>query len=189
MQRPCRSRIRLFAALVISMACAAPLLAPASLAQTPPAVPAAPPSSDGPAFTLSYDIVLKVNADKTADYVETRRIKVLSLAALRQVAQQTLQYVEGMQSLEITAAFTEKADDSKVQVDPATVITRDAANGLGAVYLRDLKVVTVIFPDVAVGDTMVLTTRRAILRDTFAGHLEQLIPFPRTIPLPIRPCG
>jgi hypothetical protein len=180
MRRPCRPRKRLFAALLTAAACAAPLLAPTSFAQTPPAAP--PPASDGPAFTLSYDNVLKVNADKTADYVESRRIKVLAVAALRQVAQQKLQYVEGMQSLEITAAFTEKADGRKVQVDPATVITRDAATGLGAVYLRDLKVVTVIFPDVAVGDTMVLTTRRAILRDTFAGHLEQLIPFPRTIP-------
>src|SRR5262245_43333058 len=138
MQRSRGSRIRLFAALLVSAACAAPpLLAPTSFAQTPPAAPP-PASTDGPAFTLSYDNVLKVSADRTADYVETRRIKVLAVAALRQVAQQTLQYVEGMQSLEITAAFTEKADGRKVQVDPATVITRDAATGLGAVYLRDL---------------------------------------------------
>jgi hypothetical protein len=173
--------MRLFAVtLLASAACAAALFAPASFAQPTPTSPQ--PFSDGPPFTLSYDNVLKLNADKTGEYVETRRIKVLGLAALRQVAQQTLQYVEGMQSLEITAAFTEKTDGTKVPVDPATVITRDGATGLSAVYLRDLKVVTVIFPDVAIGDTMVLTTRRTIHRDTFAGHFEQLIPLPRTVP-------
>jgi Domain of Unknown Function with PDB structure (DUF3857) len=121
----CNSRMRLFAVtLLASAACAAPLFAPASFAQRTPTSPQ--PFTDGAAFTLSYDNVLKLNADKTGEYVETRRIKVLGLAALRQVAQQTLQYVEGMQSLEITAAFTEKSDGTKVPVDPATVITRDA---------------------------------------------------------------
>src|SRR5204863_1685389 len=101
MQRFCSiSPTNLIAVAVLTWAaCAAQLLAPAGFAQTLPTSP--PPASDGPAFTLSYDNVLTVNADKTADYLETRRIKVLSLAALRQVAQQTLQYVEGMQSLEI----------------------------------------------------------------------------------------
>jgi GNAT superfamily N-acetyltransferase len=35
-------------------------------------------------------------------------------------------------------------------------------------YARDLKVVTVIFPDVAVGDTLVLSMRKIIHSDTFA---------------------
>ena len=176
----CNSPTRCVAVALLLCAAllAPPSLIPPSLAQMPPT----PPATDGPAFTLSYDNVLRVNADRTADYAETRRIKVTSLAAVRQVAQQTLQYVEGMQTFEITAAFTEKADGRKLQVDPATFITRDAATGLGAVYLRDLKVVTVIFPDVAVGDAMVLTTHKTVLHDTFPGHLEQLIPFPRTVP-------
>jgi transglutaminase-like putative cysteine protease len=126
-------------------------------------------------------MTLKLNADKTGEFVETRRIKVLSVAALQQVAQQNAEYVEGMQSFEIVAAFTEKVDGTRVPVDLATVITRDAATGLAAVYVRDVKLVTVIFPDVAVGDTLVLSTRRVIHSDTFAGQFEQAIPFARSV--------
>jgi hypothetical protein len=96
-----------------------------------------------------FDYALKLNADRTGEFLETRRVKVLAVAALQDVAQQNVDYVEGMQSFEIVAAFTEKATGTKMPVDLATVITRDAATGVGATFLRDLKVVTVIFPDVA----------------------------------------
>src|SRR5215470_4790196 len=173
------NRVPLLAVIFIAaLACAIAPFGGTSRAQTPPT----PPSQDGATFTLAFDNTLKVNADKTAEYLETRRVKVLGVAALRLVAQQSIQYVEGMQSLEIVAAFTEKADGTKVPVDPATVITRDVATGLGAVYLRDLKVSTIIFPDVSVGDTLVLSTRKTIHSDTYAGHFEQMTPFPRTLP-------
>jgi Domain of Unknown Function with PDB structure (DUF3857)/Transglutaminase-like superfamily len=169
-----------FVAMVLAAAVACTALSGrAGLAQTPPA-PA--PSPDGVGFTLAFDNTLKLNADRTGEYLETRRIKVLGVAALRQIAQQTLQYIDGMQHLEIVAAFTEKPDGTQVAADPASFITRDGATGLGAVYLRDLKVVTVIFPNVAVGDTLVLTSRRTILSDSFAGQFEQSIPLPRTVP-------
>src|SRR5579871_4046492 len=151
------SRMRLLSlALLASVACVAPPFVTPVLAQTPPAQT----SPDSASFTVAFDNTLKLNADKTGEYLETRRVKVLGIAALQQVAQQQIEYVEGMQSLFIVSAFTEKADRTRVPVDLATVITRDAATGLGAVFLRDLKIVTVIFPDVAVGDTLVLTTRK-----------------------------
>jgi Domain of Unknown Function with PDB structure (DUF3857) len=173
---------RLVVAFGAALACAVALASPASHAQTPPAstVPAQP--ADGVPFTFGLDVTLRLNADKTGELIETRRIKVLSVAAVQQVAQQSAQYVEGMQGFEIVAAVTEKANGSKVPIDLATVITRDGATGLASVFARDLKIVTVIFPDVAVGDTLVLTMRRTIRSDTFAGHFEQMIPLPRAIP-------
>jgi transglutaminase-like putative cysteine protease len=173
---------RLVVALGAALACAAVLLGPASHAQTPPAPTAPAQPADGVPFTFGLDVTLGLNADKKGELIETRRIKVLGVTAVQQVAQQNAQYVEGMQSFEIVAAFTEKANGSKVPVDPATVITRDGATGLASVFARDLKIVTVIFPDVAVGDTLVLTTRRIIRSDTFAGHFEQMIPLPRVVP-------
>jgi hypothetical protein len=169
-------------ALGAALACAVALLGPAGHAQTPPTAPAPLQPADGVPFTFGLDVTFRLNADKTGELIETRRIKVLGVAALQQVAQQNDQYVEGMQSFEIVAAFTEKPNGSKVPVDLATVITRDGATGLASVFARDLKIVTVIFPDVAVGDTLVLTTRRAILSDTFAGHYEEMIPLARAIP-------
>jgi hypothetical protein len=180
-ERPMRSsnpRMRaLSLALLASVACASPPCAAPGRAQTPPAQP----SPDSTSFTLALDSTLKLDTDRTGEYLETRRVKVLGVAALQQVAQQTLDYVEGMQSLKIVSAFTEKADGTRVPVDLATVITRDFATGLTAVFLRDVKIVTVIFPNVAVGDTLVLTSRKTFHSDTFAGHFEEMIPLARTI--------
>jgi len=157
------------------------LFSPAGWAQTIP-TPATPPIQDSSAFSVAFDAALKLNADRTAEYLETRRIKVLGVAALQQLSQQTVSYEEGRQRLEIVAAFTEKPGGRHVPVDPATVITRDGAAGLAAVYLRDLKALTLIFPDVAVGDTLVLQIRRTILADNFAGHFQTFVSLSRTIP-------
>jgi transglutaminase-like putative cysteine protease len=165
-------------ALLGSAACITPPLAPAAFAQAVSAQQSTPESAS---FTAAFDYMLRLNADKTGELIETRRVKVQGIAAVQQVAQQNVQYVQGMQSLDIVAAYTEKADGTRLPVDPATIITRDGASGLAASYLLDLKVVTVIFPDVAVGDTLVLTTRWAIHSEVFDGHFEQAIQFPRTI--------
>src|SRR5690348_16806933 len=92
-------------ALVAALACVVVLHGAASHAQTPPAPTAQP--TDGVPFTFGLDVTLRLNADKTGELTETRRIKVLGVAAVQQVAQQSIQYVEGMQSFEIIAAFTE----------------------------------------------------------------------------------
>src|SRR5262249_6566098 len=124
----------LLAGLLASTACATPLFAPPSAAQTAPAAaPTTPPAADMNTFSLALDITLRLAADKTGEQIETRRIKVLGAAAVQRVAQQSLQYTEGMQSFEIVEAYTEKPDGSKVQVDRATVLVRDPATGLGAV--------------------------------------------------------
>jgi hypothetical protein len=98
------------------------------------------------------------------------RMRVLSLALLASVA-----------CVAPPFAGAGLAQTPAAQLDLSTVITRDVATGLGAVFLRDLKVVTVIFPDVAFGDTLVLTTRKTIHSDTFAGHFEMMISLPRNI--------
>lgn len=164
-------------ALLGSAACVAPF-ATACLAQTPAAQQL---SADGAPFKVTFDNTLKLNADKTGEYIEKRRVKVQGVAALQQVAQQSISYLEGMQSLAIVEAFTEKADGTKVAVDPASIVTRDSATGVNAEYLLDLKAVTVIFPDVAIGDTLVLTTRRTIHSNSLAGNFMQTIPLARSL--------
>lgn len=175
MRRRRSSRLLVLAVLVSALP-----VGPASLAQTPSAP--APAAQDAASFSLGFDVTLRLREDRSGEYLETRRIEVRGVAAPQRVAQQSQQYTEGMQDFEIVAAFTEKPDGKRIHVDPATVITRDPATGLGGVYLRDLKVATVIFPDVSVGDALVLTTRKTIHSGVFAGHFEHLISFPRAVP-------
>jgi transglutaminase-like putative cysteine protease len=173
----------------------APGPAPAKSAKAPaarpsPAKPAkaakptpAPTVREEPAtYSVGFDKTLTLHADRTAESVTTNRIKILGESALRTAGQQTISYVEGMQTLEVVEAYTEKADGRRIAVDPASIMTRDEAAGLNAVYLRDAKARIVIFPDLAVGDTIVLSTRSDIKAGVFPGQFFHNVVFPRQLP-------
>ena len=98
-----------------------------------------------------------VREDRSAQELSTTRIKIFTQNAVQSVSQQQLRFIEGMRGSRTVEAFTEKPDGRRIAVDLATIINRDAAAGLQATYLRDLKQRTIIFPDVAVGDTLVMT--------------------------------
>ena len=141
-----------------------------------------PVSADAaPPFTTQFKGRLTIRDNRTATEVTTKRIKILSQGMIQSLSQQQVQFVEGMQKLETLEAFTEKADGRHVPVDPANIITRDAASGLQATYASDLKIRTFIFPDVAVGDTLVMTIKSDILRDFFPGQLTDFDVFPRSL--------
>ncbi|HLN09008.1 MAG TPA: DUF3857 domain-containing protein, partial [Xanthobacteraceae bacterium] len=177
---PLRRRVTatiLTAVSAIALVCAAPRLAEASLT-----VPAAQTNQAPASFLLSGDTVVKIRADETVERTSTIRIKVLGEAALQTAGQHSLNYNESTQSLDILDAYTEKADGRKVTVDPINIMTRDAASGVALTYLRDLKTRTIIFSDLAVGDTVVLTTRLTIRSNPLAGHYSDAIIFPRVVP-------
>jgi hypothetical protein len=137
-------------ALAQSPKMATPLAGPAKAAtpakRTNPARPAATRAEPVP-YSLAFDRTIALHADRTAASINTTRIKILGEAALRSMGQQTLWYIEGVQTLDVVEAYTEKADGRWVAVDPASIIARDEGSGLNAVYLRDAKARTVIFPD------------------------------------------
>lgn len=151
---------------------------PAAAATAPRPAPQAEPA----AFSVAVDRTLTLHADGTAETVNTTRVKILAEAALRNMGQQTVPYIQGTQALDVVEAYTEKADGRRVTVDPATFITRDEATGLNAVYMRDTKALTVIFPDLAVGDSVVLTTRVNTRAGVFRGHYFADIVFPSPVP-------
>jgi tetratricopeptide (TPR) repeat protein len=133
-------------------------------------------------FSIAVNSTVTVHADRTAEIVETQRISVLTAPAIQSQSQRNFSYVEGMQTLEISEAYTEKPNGSRVLVDPASILTRDAASGLAGVFTRDLKSKTVIFPDVAMGDTLVMTTRREIKSAAFAGQFTLSLFYGRETP-------
>jgi len=145
----------------------------APMAQPLPSAPAeaerhvpAPSTS----YSLAYQSHLTVRADLTATILATKRLKILAPAAIQPLSQQQLLFVEGMQTVDILEAFTEKADGTRVPVEAANILTRDGASGLAATYARDLKQRTIIFPDVGVGDTLVMTYKWEISRGLFPGQ-------------------
>jgi transglutaminase-like putative cysteine protease len=192
-----------FARMTAILACAI-YLAPVAHGQTPKtAAPAQAKSAKTPAkaaakvakpappatvreeptsFSIGFDKTITLHADRTAESVSTTRVKILGESALRTVGEQTISYVEGMQTVDIVEAYTEKADGRKIAVDPASIMTRDEASGVDAVYRRDAKARIVIFPDLAVGDSIVLSTRSDTKAGVFSGQYFYDVVFPRQLP-------
>lgn len=136
------------------------------------------PATQAP-YTTQYEARVTIRADLTVTEVATRRITILAPSVIQALSQQSLPFIEGMQTLDIVEAFTEKADGRRVRVNPDQILTQDAASGLLATYLRDLKQRVVIYPDVSVGDTLVLTTRTDQMSQVFPGHAFEVGLFPR----------
>src|SRR6516162_4719899 len=91
---------------------------PAAAQQSPPAATPAPIVMP---FTVQYDTRIEVRADRTASNVTTARLKILTPGVIATGSQQRIIYIDGMQSLETVAAFTEKADGRQI---PACAMSR-----------------------------------------------------------------
>jgi len=169
------------AAPVPAKSAKAPASAPAKPAKAAKPAPAATVREEPASYSLSFDKTITLHADRTAESVSTTRTKILGESALRAVGQQSISYVEGMQTVEIVEAYTEKADGRRIAVDPASIMTRDEASGVNAVYLRDAKARIVIFPDLAVGDSIVLSTRSDTKSGVFPGQYFYNVVFPRQV--------
>jgi tetratricopeptide (TPR) repeat protein/transglutaminase-like putative cysteine protease len=139
-----------------------------------------PPQSP---YTIEGVGRLTVRADYTATEILSMRYKILMPAAIDQLNQQRMTYIEGMETLEIVEAFTEKADGRKIRVDPSSIVTRDGNVGISGIYARDLKERVVIFRDVDVGDTLVTTVKKERLRGVFPGQFIDENTFPRSMPI------
>jgi hypothetical protein len=85
---------------------------------------------------------------------------VFTAKAAMQLAQFPISYVESMQDIDITEAYTLKADGRKLAVEASAVLTQQAPQAANAPLFTDMKQKVVIFPNVEVGDTLVLTQKR-----------------------------
>jgi hypothetical protein len=168
---------------VMSAVGALTLLVASAIAQPGPATPSPnDPDRNSPAHNMSQDIHMIVRPDLTATVNSTTRFKILRESAIRALGQQTVSYVESLNPLEVVEAYTEKADGRKLVVDPGNILTRDAATGLNAVYQRDAKVKTIIFPDIEVGDTLVYVLKVNRVDKRFPGHWFYHAVLPGSVP-------
>ncbi len=153
---------------------------PPQVAPPRAAAPKAAPAEITP-YAATYEGHVTVHDDRTATDLFTKRFKILTPSAIALVSQQMETYIDGMETLDTVEAFTEKSDGTRVPVDPANIITRDAATG--NMFTRDQKQRTVIFQDVQVGDTLVLTQRKETRHGLFPGNFFYADVFPRNQPM------
>ena len=171
--------------LVVTAFCGLLTLVEPAVAQpapTPPAPSTSDPDRNSPAYTASVDTRIAVRPDLTAAIDTTVRYKILRESVIRTLGQQNLSFVESLNPLEVVEAYTEKPDGRKIAVDQSNILTRDAAAGLNAVYQRDAKVKTLIFPDVEVGDTLVYVLSVKRIDKRFPGPFSFQAVLARSVP-------
>ena len=161
-------RVAAFGSAILALAAAGHA---AAQDQVAPGLSTADADRNSPPYLASLESRVTIQPDLTAVTVTTARLKILRESAIRLMGQRSLTSLETTYPLEIVEAFTEKSNGTKVAVDETQIITRDAATGLNAVYQRDTKNKTIIFPDIEVGDTLVYTYRVNKIDNRYPGHI------------------
>jgi len=125
-----------------------------------------------------YHARYDVNPDGT--HVETKSwaLKVLTDQGVSDAQEASVSVSERLQTMEILDAYTLKKDGSKIKVPPTNF--QDETNtgkGTAAPMFSDMRTRTIAFPDVAVGDTVVLSYKLTEKEAVFPGNFSMMQTF------------
>ncbi|WP_060507663.1 DUF3857 and transglutaminase domain-containing protein [Pseudomonas sp. NBRC 111124] len=118
-------------------------------------------------FTVQPDGSFQLEAESTFRINEER--------AIRQAAQRALSFNHSLETLTIIDAYTQKPDGRKVVVDASQIKEQQEQISSFAPMFQDSRVKVVIYPQVAVGDRLVLRYKLDRATALFPGHFEELI--------------
>jgi hypothetical protein len=123
-----------------------------------------------------------VAADGTEVATYSLASKVLKDTALQSMKQMTVHHSKGAQKLQILEAYTRKADGRRVNAPKDNFQVRvDSGQGSGNPAFSDLSSTTVVFPDVAVGDSVVVSYKLSTTQAWFPGKISFLGTFPKAV--------
>jgi hypothetical protein len=107
--------------------------------------------------------------------------QVLRANAVESAKQTTLSASRSAQQLDVLEAYTRKADGRRLPVPKSSWQLRaDTGKGKNAPLFSDFSSTSLVFPDVAVGDTLVLAYRLSTREPLFPGKVSMSGNFPRT---------
>jgi transglutaminase-like putative cysteine protease len=146
----------------------------------------AQPAPPAPANGQPPVVIKLATGDITVDsgglYTETLHTEVSPTndAIAKSLGEQRLAYSETTEDLDVTEAYTLKADGRKLPVDPSKIFVQ-APPGNRAPMFDDMKNKVIVFPDVSAGDTLVYTSVRRVKEAHFPGQFFRAEVFPRVI--------
>lgn len=114
-------------------------------------------NADG-SFVLDLELVSRINEER----------------AIKPNAQRSVSFNRSLETVDIVEAYTQKADGRKVPVAADQIKEQQEQASAEAPMFQDSRVKVVIFPDVAVGDRMVLRYQRHRTTAMFPGQFEDL---------------
>lgn len=139
-------------------------------ADTPPA--AADPNAEVPTEEVRGWDTYTVEKDGRYVHDQDYIILIRSEKGIQQGAQVALPYTASRESLEVVEAYTEAPDGHRVPVPADKILTRESPLVTGAPMFADVKVTSIIFPDVEVHSKLHYRTRRAVREPLFPGYFQ-----------------
>lgn len=130
-----------------------------------------------------YTIEYRLNDDLSHVESYLWEKTVLKERAIASAKEASVTYSTSIQKAVITEAYTRKADGRRIDVPKANFQeTVNKGRGKDAPVFSDRTTLTVVFPEVAVGDTVVLAYEIIQSEPMFPGHFSTYRNFSRTYP-------
>ncbi|HYZ62570.1 MAG TPA: DUF3857 and transglutaminase domain-containing protein [Acetobacteraceae bacterium] len=116
--------------------------------------------------TLDY----RVNPDGTSTATEIWEVRADSASVAHTIAQQSFSYIADLDQVELVAAYTSKADGRTILVPPDSVLAQAVTTTATSPQFSALTSRTIVFPQVAAGDTVHYELRRTTKETLFPGE-------------------
>ncbi|RNF85433.1 DUF3857 domain-containing transglutaminase family protein [Montanilutibacter psychrotolerans] len=129
-----------------------------------------------------FDVAFKINVD--GSYTETREqaIKVLKSDALELLKNSSVGYSTSIQKVEVLEAYTLKPDGKRVVVPKSNYqVQTNGGHGDGGPVFSDRTSMTVVFPELEVGDTTVFKYRLVGSQPMFDRQFSDVESFSRQV--------
>lgn len=129
-----------------------------------------------------YSVAYLINDN--GSYSETREmaVTVLKEQALPRVKQTSVTYSTSIQKAEVIEAYTKKAGGRRIDSPKSNFqIESNTGKDKDAPVFSDLTTMTVVFPELEVGDTVVFSYRLTAVEPMFPNHFSTQENFPKTV--------
>ena len=141
-------------------------------------------SESTPAVTQPYEITkdhyeIEVFADGSSIRSREESYRVLNAVGIDALHERKLSFTQGFEELQIVAAYTLKANGQRIDVPRESYLAgfgQSSAQGF-----QDNHIVSVFYPNLEVGDSVVLVTLHRQLVPWFAGYFDMRADFSRTV--------
>lgn len=142
------------------------------------AAPAVQPEGERSAQIERLDVAYVIQPDGSFTETREQAIKVLKSDALEYVKDASIDYSTSIQKVDVLEAYTLKADGRRLPVPKSNYqVQTNGGHGDGGPVFSDVTSMTVVFPELAVGDTTVFKYRLTGSQPMFDGQFSEVESF------------
>ena len=124
----------------------------------------------GPYWHRSAVLDYRVAADGTSTATEIWEVRAETNALAHTIAQQSYSFIADLEQVELVAAYTQKRDGSRIPVADASIMNQAVTTSASAPQFSAMVSRTIVFPQVAAGDTVHYELHRSTVQTMFPGE-------------------